>query len=214
MLKTKVKASSVTNLTDARYFAAWEVEWLGFNFGPGSDTYIQPQVMKAIKEWVDGVKIVGEFSLQPAEEILEAADMLELEAVQLGMFTDVETLRKLQAQEVPVLLEIIVESPEKLAGIYNRLKGEAPFVEAFLLNFDKNGIGWGALSEEHRQQLHTLCRDYRIILSMDFRAGTLEEALDLVQPYGINVRGGAEERVGFKSFDELDELFEALEIYE
>ncbi len=214
MLKTKVKASSVANLTDARYFAAWEIEWLGFNFDPGSDTYIQPQVMKAIKEWVDGVKIVGEFPLQPAGDVLEAADMLELEAVQLSMFTDVETLRKLQAQEVPVLLEIIVESPEGLAGAYNRMEEQAPFVEAFLLNFDKNGIGWGALNEEHRQQLHTLCRDFRIILSMDFRAGALEEALERLQPYGINVRGGVEERVGFKSFDELDELFEALETYE
>ncbi len=29
---------------------------------------------------------------------------------------------------------------------------------------------------------------------------------------GIVLRGGAEEKVGFKSFDELDEVFEALEI--
>lgn len=214
MLKTKVKASSVTNLTDARYFAAWEIEWLGFNFDTGSEAYIQPQVMKAIKEWVDGVKIVGEFSLQPAEEILDAADMLELEAVQLGMFTDTATLQQLHASEVPVLLEIIVEAPGALADAATRMKEQAPYVEAFLLNFDKNGIGWEDLGEEARGQLRNSCRDYRIILSMDLNARELEEALELLQPYGINVRGGTEERVGFKSFDELDELFEALEIYE
>ena len=214
MLKTKVKASSVTNLTDARYFAAWDIEWLGFNFDTGSETYIQPQAMQAIKEWVDGVKIVGEFSLQPAEDILKAADLLELEAVQLGMFADTTTLQKLHKEEVPVLLEIILETPGELANAASRMKAQAPFVEAFLLNFDKNGIGWAGLGEEARELLKNLCQDYRIILSMDFEAATLEQALELLQPYGINVHGGAEEKVGFKSFDELDELFEALETYE
>ena len=214
MLKTKVKASSVTNLTDARYFAAWDIEWLGFNFDTGSETYIQPQAMQAIKEWVDGVKIVGEFSLQPTEDILKAADLPELEGVQLGMFADATTLQKLHKEEVPVLLEIILETPGELANAASRMKAQAPFVEAFLLNFDKNGIGWAGLGEEARELLKNLCQDYRIILSMDFEAATLEQALELLQPYGINVHGGAEEKVGFKSFDELDELFEALETYE
>ena len=49
MLKTKVKASSITNLTDARYFAAWGVNWLGFDLRQGSDTYVQPQLVHAIK---------------------------------------------------------------------------------------------------------------------------------------------------------------------
>ena len=95
MLKTNVKASSVTNLTDARYFAAWEVAWLGFNFDAGSDRYIQPQLMKAIREWVDGVKAVGEFNMQAPEEIRAAAELLALDAVQVGMFTDLSALDSL-----------------------------------------------------------------------------------------------------------------------
>ena len=31
-------------------------------------------------------------------------------------------------------------------------------------------------------------------------------------PLGLSVRGGAEEKVGYKSFDELDDLFELLEV--
>ena len=65
MLKTKIKANSITNLTDARYFAAWEVEWLGFNLNPGESIALQQ--VPAIKDWVDGVKIVGELS-QPSPE--------------------------------------------------------------------------------------------------------------------------------------------------
>ncbi|MCB0588954.1 MAG: N-(5'-phosphoribosyl)anthranilate isomerase, partial [Phaeodactylibacter sp.] len=59
-----------------------------------------------------------------------------------------------------------------------------------------------------------LCREYPVILSLDFNPETLQEALESLNLYGINVRGGEEEKTGFKSFDELDELFEALEIQE
>jgi len=41
---------------------------------------------------------------------------------------------------------------------------------------------------------------------------TLSEILLLENLVGINVVGGEEEKVGVKSFDELDEIFEALEI--
>lgn len=214
MLRTKVKAGSVTNLTDARYFAAWEVEWLGFSFDSSSDAYIRPEAVQAIKEWVDGVKIVGEFPLLPAGEILEAAGLLELEAVQISMFTDIETLQLLHAYEAPALLEIILETPAGLAAAAGQMKEQAHWVEAFILNLDKNGIGWEALGAEAREQLKALCRQFRIILSMDFNAGILEEVLGFLQPYGINIRGGEEEKVGFKSFDELDELFEALQTSE
>ncbi|MCB0588955.1 MAG: N-(5'-phosphoribosyl)anthranilate isomerase, partial [Phaeodactylibacter sp.] len=135
MLKTKVKASSVTNLTDARYFAAWEIEWLGFNFDPGSEAYIQPQAAQAIKEWIDGVKVAGEFGLQSFEEILTAVDMLELDGVQIGRFGSIETLKALHENEVPILLETVVEDAGKLREAAAAFPQTAPYVEAFILNF-------------------------------------------------------------------------------
>ena len=47
---------------------------------------------------------------------------------------------------------------------------------------------------------------------MDFKENALEEILNIPNLHGINVKGGEEEKVGVKSFDELDEFFEALEI--
>ena len=44
MLKKRVKAGSVTHLTDARYFAAWDVEFIGFCFDPESSDYISPRM--------------------------------------------------------------------------------------------------------------------------------------------------------------------------
>ncbi|MCB0568434.1 MAG: N-(5'-phosphoribosyl)anthranilate isomerase [Phaeodactylibacter sp.] len=213
MLKTNVKASSVTNLTDARYFAAWEVAWLGFNFDAGSDRYIQPQLMKAIREWVDGVKAVGEFNMQAPEEIRAAAELLALDAVQVGMFTDLSALDSL-GLGVPVIQELVLESVAGLDAAAEQMARGKASVDIFLLNFDKNGMRWSELLPAERERLRLLCREYHILLSIGLAPGEAASLLEEVAPYGISLQGGDEEKVGFKSFDELDDLFEAIEAEE
>jgi phosphoribosylanthranilate isomerase len=212
MLKTKVKASSVTNLTDARYFAAWETEWLGFNLNTGSEHYIQPNNMKAIKEWVDGVKVVGEFDLQDAEDILAAADLLELDAVQVGTFATQDTLQALHDQEVPIIKEVVVQSLSELDAIAARMQAEEAWVDYFLLDFEKNGISWPEVESESLATLKHLAEAYPLLITIELDAQQLNKLLEAVPIRGISVRGGAEEKVGYKSFDELDELFEELEV--
>jgi phosphoribosylanthranilate isomerase len=213
MLKTKVKASSITNLTDARYFAAWEVEWLSFNFNSGEDTYISPTNMKAIKEWVDGVKIIGTFNLHSAEEIASAVELLELDGVEVSPFIPVEDIELLHRQEIPVLQEIIISTADDLMQINQTLAERSTFVEYFILNFDKNGMAWEDLTEEHINNLMQLCQRFSILLSIQYSsADVLLQILDQIKIEGICVQGGAEEKVGFKSFDELDDTFEALEV--
>lgn len=212
MLKTKVKASSVTNLTDARYFAAWETEWLGFNLNTGSEYYIQPNTMKAIKEWVDGVKVVGEFDLQEAEEILAAADMLELDVVQVGTFSTQETLQALHEQEVPIIKEVVVQDTGEFGAIAAQLQAQEAWVSYFLFDFQKSGITWPALLEDGLAELKDLAQTYPVLVAMDVDGEQLNAMLEELPVKGISVRGGAEEKVGYKSFDELDELFEAIEV--
>lgn len=214
MLKTKVKASSITNLTDARYFAAWEVEWLGFNFDPPSENYIPPRSMKAIKGWVDGVKIVGEFSTANAQEIAEAIQLLELDTVQLSPFTRAEDIPNLSIS-VPIIQEIIIEPNQKPEEIKELLDSYKGLVQSYLINFDKNGISWKSILDGQfwsTSFLSSLCETFPCIISIDVEAEDLSQMLEKIQPEGLNLVGGEEEKTGFKSFDQLDEIFEALEI--
>ena len=133
MLKTKVKASSITNLTDARYFAAWEVEWLGFNLEAGNENFIQPVKVKAMKEWVDGVKIVGEFGLTTEEEVRSAVATMELDAIQLGMFADLDLVENLS--DLIIFKEVIIDKETTTDFLENHLENFAPFCNYFLLNF-------------------------------------------------------------------------------
>lgn len=213
MLKTQVKASSITNLTDARYFAAWEVKWLGFNLDTHDDNYIQPVVMKAIKEWVDGVEVVGEFGMQSAEEILAAANLLELDVVQVGPFVELSTVELLS--DLTVIKEIIIETTTAEIEIATVIQDFAPFCQYMIIDFEKNGITYQDLKDGTSISLDFLsaiCKKNEIILSIDCPSEELNELLENIQPAGLRVKGGEEEQVGMKSYDELDDFFEAIEI--
>lgn len=214
MLKTKIKAAAITNLTDARYFAAREVEWLGFNFELGTSHYIQPVAMKAIKEWVDGVKIVGEFGTHPVEEIKKAIEVLELDFIQVGLFTTVEDVINLQG--TTIIREIVIEKSTTEADIEEQIEEFAAYVDIFLLDFSKNDIHWEDLKEgEHLAIpfLKRLCSECSVLLTMDLSADNVIEILEVLKPHGLQVKGGEEEQVGLKSFDELDDILDVLEIY-
>ena len=60
-LKTFVKISNVTNLSDARYCAGMGVDLIGFSIDPDSDFYVSPEKAVEIAEWLAGVEFVAEF---------------------------------------------------------------------------------------------------------------------------------------------------------
>jgi len=158
--------------------------------------------------------VVGEFDLQEAEEILAAADMLELDAVQVGTFSTQETLQALHEQEVPVIKEVVVQDTGEFGAIAAQLQAQEAWVSYFLLDFQKSGITWPALLKGGLAELKDLAQNYPVLVAMDVDGEQLDAMLEELPVKGISVRGGAEEKVGYKSFDELDELFEAIEVLE
>lgn len=215
MLKTKVKASSITNLTDARYFAAWEAEWLGFDFDAGSEEHIPVQNMIAIKEWVDGVKIVGEFGvMHSAADITAAIELVGLDAVQLGML--VETSTAMELNGVSIIKEFVVQNDTTEEDIAEHFSNFAAYTDTFLLDFSKSNCTWEVLQKGELitvDFIKELCQEFKIIIGVDFSGDMIDEFLESIIPLGIHVKGGEEEKVGFKSFDVLDEVFENLEIF-
>ncbi len=211
MLKLSVKASQITNLTDARYFAARDVEWLGFNLDVGTENAVPPQQISAIKEWVEGPKIVVEFGLQSPEEIKGAAEYLELDAVQIGMFADTKAVH--QVLEIPIIKEIVVEN-EDLAGVKDLINAQAEWVAVFILDLTKNNIGIKDLSSDVITLLKKLCANHKVLFNIN---GTIEELsnfIEQVNPLGLVLMGGEEEKVGYKSYDELDDILDFLEVEE
>ena len=211
MLKTKIKASNISNLTDARYFAAWYVDWLGFDLRSTENTLSLAEV-KAIKEWIEGPVIVGEIDLLDFEKAKEVITFLELEAIQVGMYTPVEQLQSLQ--NYTIIKEVVIEPTMQASDLEAHLAEYFDVVSYFLLDFDKNGIDWEQIKKGTSFSmafLKALCQRQEILLSVNSKPTEIDDILKNIQPYGLSIKGGIEEKVGFKSFDEVDEIFEILE---
>ncbi len=208
----KIKASHITNLTDARYFAARDVEWMSFDFREKSSDYIDPMKARAMFAWVEGPIIVGEFDHMTGDEIRFYADAWGLKAVQVGMFSDIEVVKALQG--LPIIKEIWIEPFTNREVVEKTLKAYLPYVEVFQLNFKNGKIAWQDINTEgsviNIGDLEALCRNYKIILDIDFDTADIA-GIKNYPLSGLNLKGGTEERIGVKTFDELDDIFDALD---
>jgi phosphoribosylanthranilate isomerase len=212
MLKLKIKASQITNLTDARYFAAKEVEWLSFNFAERTDNYIEPMRARAMFDWVEVPHIIGEFDGFDADAVNFYAENWGLKAVQVGESSEIFNLKSDY-----IVKEIIIDNATTAEILRGMLLPYVGIVAAFQLNFELENITFSDVKAGKHplsiKGLLGLCAAFNIILAIDFPLDELDEILAL-QPLGLSLKGGEEERIGVKSFDELDEIFDRLEIEE
>jgi len=212
MLKTKIKASNISNLTDARYYAAWQVDWLGFDLRRGGENGLSLAEVKAMKDWIEGPISVGEMDLLDFDRAKEIITYLELEAIQVGMYTPVEQLQSLQ--DYTIIKEVVIEPDGNIDHLKTHLTEYFDVVSYFLLDFERNGITWQDLQQSTAfpiVDLKEICQRQQVLLSIHVTVTEVQHLLDSVQPYGLSVSGSEEEKVGVKSFDEVDELFEVLE---
>jgi phosphoribosylanthranilate isomerase len=198
-----IKASRITNLTDARYFAAKEVAYLGFNLEENTEGYLEPMYMKAIREWVEGPLIAGEFERSPLPHVREAAAFFGLDAVELPAAALLEQPDALQGLRVLATLEAKAPDLELL------MEKLAPHVAHFVL--DLNGVLDADTGTVPRPDFwRACCARYPILLKADLGAAQWPQLLQSLQPAGISLVGGEEERVGVKSFDEIEAIFDVL----
>lgn len=211
----KIKANNVRNLSDARYFAAKGVEWLSFCFVESDADYIAPNVAAAMFAWVEGVQVVGAVDFPTtAAEINEAAKHWGWQVVQVGMMTNIETVADIHG--ITLFKEFVIERFTNVNALRTMMIPFAPFVQAFQLNFAKNGITWHDLQQPEAMisvsALEELTREFDVILHIEMETEAVKDVLTMLPNLkGLGVNGSEEERVGVKSFDELDDFFDAVE---
>lgn len=210
MLKLDVFAGTIANLTDARYFAAREAKWLGFNMDKMNPSAVSEMEVNAIKEWLDGVEIVGEFGDISNEDLMGTVERIGFDAVLAGPFTSREAIEGLN---IPVFKEVVVEPAMSENDLSNLLEDFEGAVAYYVLDFDKNKVVPGS-SNISLEFLKELSEQYQLIVSFPWETYSIESAVQDASWAGILMRGGEEEKVGFKSFDDLDEILDFLEIEE
>ncbi|GAB4017252.1 phosphoribosylanthranilate isomerase [Spirosoma koreense] len=203
-LKTLVKISNVTNLSDARYCAGMGVDMLGFSMDSDSPDYVDPKKFDEIRGWVAGVQIVGETTTSDPELIEQLLETYQPDGLQIdeaALLPYLSTFGKSLILRVD-LLQLTLDQLDTLflTGVsgaeYVLLESSGPI----------------HLDVELKTVLQRLASRFPILLGTGISADNIHELLTELPVRGIALSGGDEERPGNKEFGELMDILETIEI--
>lgn len=199
----KIKLGNITNLSDARFAAAAGIDYMGFCFDPKSVSYIPPVKAKEIIDWTTGCFVVAEFGNQTIKEVSDIVEMLNIDIVELNndlLPTDLAEIDK------PIIKKIDT-SLFDLTALNQIFEAYTSKVDAFHL-FASQGT---TLTTDDLKQI---CANNKIVWGYLTAPENIKETLVNYKPYALNIVGGDEEKTGLKDFEELNNVLDALGLYE
>ena len=205
-LKFYTKISGINNLSDARYCAGMGVDILGFNLEKDNANYIDALKYTAITEWLSGVTYCAEFENSTTDQILMA--LKQYPKVSYVQISDIQLVSSLTRLEP----EIIVKLPiSVLAGSHDGLRKilESTHyqVKYYLIEDDLN-----ILDDDLLDRAIELSNQYPILLGFGLNQHNIHSVMEKSKLKGIALRGGNEIKPGYKDFDDLADILDAIEI--
>lgn len=186
-LKTTVKVGNITNLSDARYAAGMGADMLGFSIIPGQPNYIETNLFQQIRGWITGPKIVAElYGITPEQDVKSLVEnhLPDYVAVSLDEYTFLN-------EKINVPFIVSVSDADM-----NAIPSAAKNIIYWLVDFP-------AIEQVPGGNIPLMIR----VASKT----NLENVLSSERVTAIALSGSAEIRPGFKDYDELAEILEALE---
>lgn len=202
-LRTFVKISSITNLSDARYCAGMYVNLIGFALEEKSEKYVSPSQFEEITGWVSGLEFVGEFDHLPAEDVLEI--LKSYPSITWVEHDRIDELIKIKKAGYQVIYKMdLPEVKHMEKDVSNLLKNEG-----ILFHITSND---DPLTESDKEVISLLTETCEVILGAGLSSENVIELIDELHLKGIVLEGGDEIKPGLKDFDELADILDVLEI--
>jgi phosphoribosylanthranilate isomerase len=190
MLKTFVKVSEITNLSDARYCAGMGVELLGFCMDETSPEYVSPEKFEEIKSWVAGVQLVGETQSADYQVIKQFLEVYKIDFLQIS---EPKFIPEITNFGKPIILNIDFDS----AYLKENLEKYSKYVEIFLISGEE-------LSDLARYEMKEIAQNYNVLLGFGISENNINELLEEILVKGIIIPAN--------DFDKLRDILEVLEI--
>ncbi|CAN5838229.1 hypothetical protein BH20ACI4_BH20ACI4_23440 [soil metagenome] len=206
---TKIKICGITNLEDALLSAKFGALALGFNFYEKSPRYIAPEkAREIIKQLPEEILKVGVFVNESLEKIVEIAETVKLDALQLHGEETPECLRELKQKTNLEIIKAFRVSPE--------------FKPEDVLQYEMDAILLDAYSpKEHGGTGETfdweIAKKVQEIFPKMYLAGGLSElnignAIENVIPYAVDACSLLELSKGKKDLQKTQSFIENAEL--
>ena len=200
---TKIKICGITNLSDALDAVRLGADALGFVFYPGSKRYIEPVKAKEIADSLPPfVKKVGVFSNEKADVVREISGIVNLDLLQIH---GDETPGYCDSLDSPYIKAFRLKDANTL-GEVNQYNTNYILFDTY--SADEYG-GTGRAFDWDMLKNHPFENKY-VILSGGLNPGNIKEAVNLLQPYAVDVSSGVEESPGKKDIGKIKKFIEAV----
>lgn len=187
----------INNLSDARYCAGMGADKLTFVLDPALPDHLDAKAMKELTGWVAGVELIGEFDRLSTQEINALAADCALDAVLLRSF---RTPTELAEIAPPVYLELP-------ADVLTAEAVPLPFASiGFVLELPA-----GTIAKAH-SALAALAAQGRLWLGPGLHPELARKLARELPLAGLSFPSGNEVKPGLRDFDQLEAVFEALEV--
>ncbi|MBB5340393.1 phosphoribosylanthranilate isomerase [Tunturiibacter gelidoferens] len=210
-----IKICANTNLDDAQLAAELGADAVGFVFAPSARRITSAEVAKITPHLPTSIERVGVFHALDAYEIARAAHEAGLTAVQLHSGVDfalLHRLHKLFAGQVSLIQTVHWEVGTEgggaaiVAAELRRIAADG-LVDHVLID-SKVGAALGGTGvsfdwDEARAIFQEAAPELKLIIAGGLRAENVSEAIQNLNPWGIDVASGVESMPGRKSPEKL-----------
>jgi len=206
----KIKASAIDNLTDGRFFAAAGVEWLGFPADYSQDQSLTKVQILEIKEWLYGPRYVIETGQLGEDEINDLCQFTGIYNVQTSRTLDPSELKDVESIIRELAVHTETDWPELQASVQREKTQSAQFV----LKMQEACAHWHYW-QDHRTELahlQEIIKAVPVILEMNYDQENVLYLIEKFQPFAISIKGSGEQEVGLKTFDEIADIFDRLDL--
>jgi phosphoribosylanthranilate isomerase len=189
-LKTLVKVGNISNLSDARYCSGMGVDMLGFRVIASQANNIPHKVFQEIRGWISGPKIVAELYG------IQGQDLTAIISNYVPDYFEMSYAEFKENSKLLTLPSIIYLTREELT------KAD--------LDSESENIAYLVVDEDDIGLLAEYTLPYPVLVRISTHKA-LEEKLETNAVSGIALNGSPELRPGFKDYNELADILEALE---
>ncbi|PYS86830.1 MAG: N-(5'-phosphoribosyl)anthranilate isomerase [Acidobacteria bacterium] len=204
---TRVKICGLTNIDDAMLAVEYGADELGFNFYKGSKRYLSPQNTREI---IDQLPIssgnVGVFVDEPIDSLLEIAEFVGLNGIQLHGDEDEVYIKTLRNRTKRFIVKAFRVVPNFLVGGVLDWPLDFPLFDTHS-SHQYGGTGATFDWEEFGTDIY-LWFPLTAYLAGGLNPDNVADAIRIVKPYAVDVASGVESQPGKKDPNKMKSFIE------
>ncbi|MGB0649668.1 MAG: phosphoribosylanthranilate isomerase [Rhodothermales bacterium] len=204
---THIKICGITNLADARYASGAGADMLGFIQHEASPRFIDPGLARDIIAWIHGAESVGVFVDRPADEVNNIVAGTGFDWIQLH---GSETPAYCSQIDGRVIKAVRIFPGTSASEIDVTLSAYSDVVDAFLVDTGSSAAPGGTGETFDWSVLEDVDFPKPWLLAGGLNPGNILRALERLDPWGVDVASGVEERPGQKDFGAIDRFVQAV----